>query len=257
MFPVVVSGSLVRNSGMEKGVKYWKEIAAPPAAASFSVDSSAGVPGSHWMKVVVTTRGINPWDIQATQTGFTLVKGKVYEARIRAKADSAGRSINASVINAGTYALLGGTTIGLSTAWSEYTFQFTPAAAVAGTFTIDFGANVGTYYVDDVTLTNLSGQTGVADPADRQLPRGYSLSCNYPNPFNPSTVISCQLPVVSDVKVSIYDALGRKAATLIDEVKEAGTYSVTWDASGFPSGVYFLRMTAGGFSQTRRMTLVK
>jgi beta-glucanase (GH16 family) len=256
-FPVAVSNSLLRNGSLEKGVKFWNTNAAPPGAATFSLDSTAGVAGSHWLKSAVTTKGNNPWDIQATQTGFMLTQGHQYEVRLNSRADSAGRTINASVINAGTYAVLGGTTCNLTATWNQYTFRFTPSSSVPGTFTVDFGAKVGVYYLDFLTLTDISGQTSVADPVEQQLPAGYSLFQNYPNPFNPSTVFSCQLPVVSKVTLSIYDALGREVATLIDEVKEPGTYSIRWDATGLPSGTYFYRMTAGGFTQTRKMTMIK
>jgi hypothetical protein len=95
------------------------------------------------------------------------------------------------------------------------------------------------------------------DPAAEGVPGRYALEQNYPNPFNPTTVVSCQLPVASNVKLIVYDMLGREVATLMDEAKQPGTYSVTWNASGLSSGVYFCRITAGSFVATRRMILMK
>ncbi len=89
------------------------------------------------------------------------------------------------------------------------------------------------------------------------LPRTFELGQNYPNPFNPTTVISYQLPVASEVSLKVYDVLGREVATLVNARQEAGRYSVPFNAASFASGVYFYRLQAGQFVQTRKMMLVK
>jgi hypothetical protein len=101
----------------------------------------------------------------------------------------------------------------------------------------------------------LSGSFLEGDLAD--LPSEFALLTNYPNPFNASTVISYQLPTTSHVKLEIYNISGRKVATLVDSKEQGGYRSVTWDASEVSSGVYFYKLTAGDFTQTRRMMLVK
>lgn len=83
------------------------------------------------------------------------------------------------------------------------------------------------------------------------------LSQIYPNPFNPSTVISYQLPVSSNVTLTIYDLLGREVTTLVDEYRPAGSYEVEFSAKGLSSGVYLYKLTAGEFSQIRKMLLLK
>jgi hypothetical protein len=88
-------------------------------------------------------------------------------------------------------------------------------------------------------------------------PAAFDLTQNFPNPFNPTTVISGQCPVAGHVRIAVYDILGREVAVLMDEGKEPGTFEVTWDAHGFASGVYMCRMAAGAFIQTRRMLLLK
>jgi predicted lipoprotein with Yx(FWY)xxD motif len=85
----------------------------------------------------------------------------------------------------------------------------------------------------------------------------YSLSQNYPNPFNPVTVIDYQLPKSSNVKISIYDALGKQVSTLVNEVQNAGNHSITWNAVNFPSGVYFYRLDAESFYSIKKMVLIK
>ncbi len=89
------------------------------------------------------------------------------------------------------------------------------------------------------------------------IPNVYSLSQNYPNPFNPTTNIEYSIPKGSDVTLKIYDILGKEVATLVNKQQDAGTYIVTWNASSNASGVYFYRITAGSFVETKRMTLTK
>ncbi len=89
------------------------------------------------------------------------------------------------------------------------------------------------------------------------VPRVFALEQNYPNPFNPKTGIRFQVPGVSDVKLSVYDLLGREVAVLVNERKPAGTYTVQFDASGLASGTYVYRMKAGEFVESKKMNLVK
>jgi photosystem II stability/assembly factor-like uncharacterized protein len=89
------------------------------------------------------------------------------------------------------------------------------------------------------------------------LPSAFRLDQNYPNPFNPTTVIGFELPAISNVKVAVFDILGREVAPLLNEQKEAGAHTVTWNANGMASGVYIYRLTAGAFTETRKMVLVK
>jgi endo-1,4-beta-xylanase len=88
-------------------------------------------------------------------------------------------------------------------------------------------------------------------------PKTFALSQNYPNPFNPTTVVSYRLPVASSVRLAVYDLLGREAAMLVNERKASGTYTVTFDASGLASGVYFCRLSAGDFVETKALLLMK
>jgi len=85
----------------------------------------------------------------------------------------------------------------------------------------------------------------------------YSLSQNYPNPFNPSTIISWQSPIGSWQTLKIYDVLGNEVATLVDEYKPAGIYEIEFDGTGLTSGVYFYRIKAGNFIETKKMVLLR
>jgi hypothetical protein len=88
-------------------------------------------------------------------------------------------------------------------------------------------------------------------------PNAFSLAQNYPNPFNPSTNISYTVGSHQFVSLQVYDVLGRRVATFVDEAKDAGTYSVRFDASNLPSGVYLYRLQAGNFSETKKLLLMK
>ena len=89
------------------------------------------------------------------------------------------------------------------------------------------------------------------------LPLEYGLAQNYPNPFNPITSIEYSVAGNVRATLKVYNVLGQELVTLVDEVKEPGHYSVSWDAGALASGVYFYRLDAGAYSATRRMVLMK
>lgn len=111
--------------------------------------------------------------------------------------------------------------------------------------------------VDD-TITIANQITGVTnDKSLLNLPNTFYLSQNYPNPFNPITVIKYDLPISSRVVLKIYDILGKEVSELVNEIKPAGGYEVKFDATGFASGIYFYRLQAGDFTETKKMILMK
>lgn len=85
----------------------------------------------------------------------------------------------------------------------------------------------------------------------------FSLNQNYPNPFNPSTTIQYSIPKAGQVKLNIYSVTGKLVASLVDEYKPAGSYTVNFNAANLPSGVYFYRLTSGSFVENRKMILLK
>lgn len=92
---------------------------------------------------------------------------------------------------------------------------------------------------------------------DNQIPKEYALEQNYPNPFNPTTNIKYSVSADSHVKLKIYDILGKEITTLVNEQKAPGYYTVQFDASKLASGIYFYRMEAGQFVQSKKLLLVK
>jgi hypothetical protein len=89
------------------------------------------------------------------------------------------------------------------------------------------------------------------------IPFTFTYSQNYPNPFNSSTTISFTLNQPGIVTLSVYNIQGQRIAELFRGIRQAGEHSITWDASDYPSGIYFARLEAGGSSKTAKMVLLK
>jgi len=115
----------------------------------------------------------------------------------------------------------------------------------------------GSIRVTNISVTELVNTTTFVAEKPAGVVSTFSLAQNYPNPFNPSTNISYTVPSHQFVSLQVYDVLGRKVATLVNETKDAGTYSVRFDASSLPSGVYLYRLQAGSYSETKKLLLMK
>jgi hypothetical protein len=97
----------------------------------------------------------------------------------------------------------------------------------------------------------------VENESDSGTPKEFSLAQNYPNPFNPSTSIKYSIIIRQFVVLKVFDILGKEIATLVNEEKAVGTYELSWNAAILPSGVYFYKIQAGDFVQTRKMILLR
>ncbi len=113
--------------------------------------------------------------------------------------------------------------------------------------------NWGLTWVGDTTEV----VTAVDNDPVSSIPEAFSLSQNYPNPFNPTTTITYSVPTSGMVKVEVFNRVGQKVTTLVNGYKAAGSYKVDFSSDGLPSGVYFYRLEAGGYSQTMKMILMK
>ncbi len=125
---------------------------------------------------------------------------------------------------------------------------------IAGSSTNGDTVHVGsTFNLDDLSLSGTA--TGIeVQPAE---PATFSLSQNYPNPFNPSTMITYQTAKTGQVRLSVYDILGREVATLVNSVQPQGSHEVRFDAGALSSGVYIYRLETLGFVQQRKMVFQK
>ena len=128
---------------------------------------------------------------------------------------------------------------------------------------IDISWMVAAYDGEDSTMASNAPFTFRINPAvgvysaGELVPDNYVLFPNYPNPFNPTTHLSFSLPKSGNVSMIVYDIQGREVARLVDGWRNAGSHDVTFDGDGLASGIYLVRITAGQFSQTRKMVLLK
>jgi hypothetical protein len=114
---------------------------------------------------------------------------------------------------------------------------------------------------DRVTFNNFSIEaapdTATNRDDEKEKVYTYKLGQNYPNPFNPGTAIRYELPVAGEVRLEVYDIIGRRIAVLVDEMQESGAHQVVWNAAGQASGVYIYRLRSGDFMRSRKMTLIR
>jgi len=109
---------------------------------------------------------------------------------------------------------------------------------------------------NDIVLKTATLTVGINNESSA-TPTKFAVYQNYPNPFNPTTGIKFDVPKNTFVTLKVYDVLGKEVATLIKEEREAGSYNVDWNASFYPSGVYFYKLESKGFSETKRMLMIK
>jgi hypothetical protein len=129
----------------------------------------------------------------------------------------------------------------------------------SGSKFIDAGTNLGLAFngtAPDLGCFESAYSTGVASYGDVKI-TGYRLLQNYPNPFNPTTTIRYELPQQSNVKIVVYDLMGREVALLVNGAKAAGSYTVQFNASQLASGIYFYKLNAGSFVSTKKLVLMK
>jgi hypothetical protein len=133
-----------------------------------------------------------------------------------------------------------------------------PSVSASLTVIANDGINEGRAVAEHLVVDNATR----VDDADEVRPSEYALRQNHPNPFNPETRIQFELSKPSSVKIEIYDVQGQKIRSLVNEEKPAGAYTVTWDGrmdngESAASGIYFYRLVAGDFRQTRKMALLR
>ena len=147
---------------------------------------------------------------------------------------------------------------------SPFTGHLTPDTSITNIATI-VGANQGnmpSFFSAPVAgraivASVASPLTGIQSSSFVDAPKTFKLEQNFPNPFNPSTVVKFSTPVTGSVKVAIYTTAGQLVSILVDEVLNAGTHEVTFNAGNLTSGIYFCRMSSGSFNQIQKMILMK
>ena len=251
---VDAGNNLVHNGDFSAGKNYWQ------FSLSNGGDTVSTFTGRGEYAVSISKGGNQRSSIQLFQSGISLEKGKSYIFEFDAYSNE-NRSIDAHIEqNGGSFINYSQTSIvSIDTIKSHKSFNYSmiypsdPDAKVV----FNLGLIADKVYIDNVSIKEV-----VTDVQENVLdtPEQFKLEQNYPNPFNPTTTINYQLPGNSKIystTIQIFDALGRKAADLINEEKSSGKYSIKWDASGFASGIYYCRLRACNLSNNAVYNAVK
>jgi hypothetical protein len=259
--------SLLVNGGFEEGTAPWTFY----TNGSGSFDASAAGPASaHAAHLDIVSAGTN---VQLYQAPLTLQAGILYRLSFKAYS-STGNDLSVSLHQHGApYTIYGlpNQRFDLTTVWASYAVQFT-ASGFSGTASdgrlrfwfAPYAIGGDQYYIDDIVIekvTPVAKQGQVVEEAS-VLPSEPTLRGNFPNPFNPSTLIEFAVPDRMEVEVTVYSAMGQRIATLVNGVWDAGTHHVRWNGSDdhgrlVSSGIYYCRMQTGNGLQTRRMVFLK
>jgi hypothetical protein len=145
--------------------------------------------------------------------------------------------------------------------WVQYKYEIGSRVAAGSNIYIGFREYVSNSTIDGASFSmDLVRVTGLATGVSQissEVPERYSLSQNYPNPFNPTTTINFALPKQGLVTLKVYNSLGKEVATLVDGFKNAGVYQANFNAVNLNSGVYFYSIQSEGFSEVKKMMLIK
>jgi len=192
---------------------------------------------AHEIKISYIAKFVNPIPTMTTSNGLI---GTVFLSVSAAAAP--GTTLPIDSINIDTIITDGGPAAHI---WKKIQVSNNSGASVSGAGFIP-GAVV------------VKSPTGIDDDVEpSMLPTFFSLLQNYPNPFNPTTVIEFALPQASRVKLEVFNILGQMTMTLVDDYLPAGNHQVIFDATNFPSGIYFYRLSHKDSKLTRKMTLIK
>jgi hypothetical protein len=193
--------------------------------------------------ILRTTDGGNNWIQQTSGTSYSLYGVSFYDNN------------NGMAVGSGANSTILKTTNGGNT-WTE---QISPSSLdlMDVCYTDINNATAVGLNGTIIRTTNGGGTVSVKEINSKTIPNDYILYQNYPNPFNPTTTINFSVPKQSNITIKIYDALGRELNTLINGEKSAGNYSIEFNSSNLPSGIYFYRLKTAEFMQTKKMILLK
>ena len=221
--------------------------------------SNSGLPNNEVISIAIDGSG-NKWI--GTSGGLAKFDGTTWTVYNTSNSGLPNNNVNSIAIDGSGNKWIG-TSGGLAkfdgTTWTVYNtsnsgLPYNNVNSIA----IDGSGNkwIGTYG-GGLAVYKEGGVTSVKEIPNKNIPEAFTLFQNYPNPFNPSTNISFSLPAKSFVSLKVYDLLGREVATLAAQEMSAGNHALQWNASKMPSGVYFYRLKAGTFTQSKKLVLLK
>ena len=171
---------------------------------------------------------------------------------------NAGNDLTMGSKNIGWVSLNSDSIIKTTDFFQTYGKQKIPANGFGRIFAVDTSIVYAVRSISSIyKTTNGGGEIVVSIPNNSQTLDNYFLSQNYPNPFNPNTVISYQLSVAGFITLKVYDTKGKEVTTLINQKQNAGNYSINFNGSNLPSGIYFYKLETENFTETKKMVLLK
>jgi hypothetical protein len=225
-----ITGGVWEASGLVRPTPFGKKLAYPITAASTVTPSKPyPVPFKNWKGIDL--RSFNITTDKPFAVGFVFGKNPL-EAGIMV-ADHIGED-----------------------PYNSYTY-FTPTGYSSNWYYLSSNSNSNAVAIYLVRAYISLEPTDVVEEKGSGIPTKYSLSQNFPNPFNPVTKIRYQIPVSGFVTLKVYDMLGNEVSSLVNEEKSAGEYTVSFDGSRLASGVYFYKLTQGSFTDTKKLILMK
>jgi hypothetical protein len=246
------------NGEFNSGTQDWQlSTYAIGATATMQIDSSSVISGRNSAAVTISQVTGTNWHIELWQP-ITIYPKRKYKITFKAKASSS-KTIDLALQKAASPYTTYLDKVHILTT-SVQTFTDSVSINTTDQAKIEFylgSSGTVQVWIDSVSIIeSSSATTGVVERGD-QKPEAFALQQNYPNPFNPTTTIKYELPVNDVMTLNVFDLLGRKVMTLVEGRQTAGSHSVTFDGSKLPSGVYFYRLTAGGFTPVRKMLMIK
>ncbi len=248
---VAPGGNILLNGGFGQSTINWFLLTENNGNASGSINSA----GEY--EIDISEAGEKFSDIQLRQNDITLIKGKTYELEFDGRSDT-DRLIEVVIQRAGptytAYSQIGTIIIHDYTKHFNFSFEMNSPNDYTARLVFRCGKYEGNIFLDNIVLKE-EGPVGIKSfESDRQV---FSLSQNYPNPFNSATSISFFIPREGHTTLEIYDLLGRKVTTVLNDNLKSGQHSVSFSAKNLVSGVYFYKLESGNFREVRKMLYLK
>ncbi|MBN1999363.1 aryl-sulfate sulfotransferase [candidate division KSB1 bacterium] len=243
--------NMVKNGGFESD-NGWTLLTTGDADATGSIDSQ----GRYQVHIVEADDELSR--IQLIQDNCVLLQGQEYLFEFDACADE-NRIVEGIVENIKTnnnYGKISPTFITKKMDHYSYSFVMVQPSDANARIAFKCGGEPEDVYIDNVSLKQVNNSNVQPDKIASPVP-GCTLYANYPNPFNAATEIKYFIPKNMQVRLEVFNKLGQKVAVLIDREQPAGEHRIRFSAGHLVSGIYFCRLTAGGFSQVNKLVLVK
>ena len=244
--------NLVVNGNFSEGTSSWNyNVTSPGIGTPY-------VTGDGEFLAQIGNGGTQTWHVQLVQENIPIINGLKYRFEFDSYA-TANRSIEIKIAMSPApntnYSKTG--SIALTTTKKHFSYDFTMQDATDNAAKVVFNCGLSDIdvLIDNVSIKQLI-PAGV-DSKSKNFLNEFLLHQNFPNPFNPSTVIKYQLPSINVVSLKVFDVLGNEVATLVHQIQEAGTYSVPFNALNLSSGIYFYKLQVGNLAVTKKLMLLK